>query len=102
MNEQAEPAKELVDLDSWTHHYPDSDFADDRTVLYMRAYSLTSHPDKVVELGSKLMSRDLTTLFAEPAQVMSVLYLTTVSAEQFRLIRVATSISHSGTPRSSF
>jgi len=82
LNEQANPAKALVDLDSWTRRYPNSDFDDERSVLYMRAYSMTSHPDKVVELGSKLMSRDLTGIFTEPAQVLSVLYLTTVSADQ--------------------
>lgn len=82
LNEQAAPARELIDLDAWTHRYPDSDYADERAVLYMRAYNLTGHPDKVVEIGSKLMTRELTATFAEPAQVLSVLYLTTSSAEQ--------------------
>lgn len=82
LNEQGAPAKELIDLDAWTQRYPDSDFADERAVFYMRAYNLTGHPDKVVDLGAKLMTRELTSIFTEPAQVLSVLYLTTSSAEQ--------------------
>jgi hypothetical protein len=82
LSEEDNPGKQLVDLDSWTHRYRDSDFDDDRTVIYMHAYSKTGHPDKVVELGSRLLSRGLANLFTEPAQILSVLYLTTVSADQ--------------------
>ena len=82
LSEDDNPGKQLVDLDSWTNRYRDSDFDDDRTVLYMHAYSKTGHPDKVVELGSHLLSRGIFSLFTEPAQILSVLYLTTVSAGQ--------------------
>jgi hypothetical protein len=82
LSEDDNPAKQLVDLDSWTHRYRDSDFDDDRKVLYMHAYSKTAHPDKVVELGSHLLSRGVANLLTEPAQILSVLYLTTVSADQ--------------------
>ncbi|HEV2444465.1 MAG TPA: FecR family protein [Candidatus Sulfopaludibacter sp.] len=82
LSEQELPARQLVDLDSWTRRYRESDFEDDRTVLYMQAYSKTGHAEKVVELGSALMGRGLMSLALEPSEVLSVLYLTTVSAEQ--------------------
>ena len=80
--ESNDPAKQIVDLDTWTRHYRDSDFDDERSVLYMRAYGATGHPDKVVETGSRLMSRGLTNIFEEPTEILTVLYLTTVSTDQ--------------------
>ena len=82
LQEFDDPAKQLVDLDSWSRRYPNSDFDDDRSVIYMHAYSRTSHPDKVTEIGSKIMARGVTNLSLDPSQILSVLYLTTISAEQ--------------------
>ena len=50
----------------------------------MRAYSGTGHPDKVVEIGARLMARGLQNVFADPTEILSVLYLTTLSADQLR------------------
>jgi hypothetical protein len=80
--QESEPARQLVDLDTWTQRYPESDFEPERSVLYMRAYSATGHPDKVVDIASRLMDRGLEKILAEPTEVMSVLYLTTLSASQ--------------------
>ena len=82
LQEPAEPARQLVDLDTWLHRYPESDFSDERAVLYMRAYSGTGHPDKVVDIGSRLIARGLDKVFTEPSEILSVLYLTTLSATQ--------------------
>lgn len=82
LSDEDNPARQLADLDSWTHRYRDSDFADDRSVLYMHAYSRTGHPDKVVEIGARLMDRGIMSLGIEPREILSVLYLTTVSADQ--------------------
>jgi hypothetical protein len=84
LDEPNDPAKQLVDLDTWLRHYRSSDFDDERSVLYMKAYAATGHPDKVVEIGGRLMERNLSLLFTEPAQIMSVLYLTTAGAQQLQ------------------
>jgi hypothetical protein len=81
LSESNDPARQLVDLDNWTRRYRESDFDDQRSVLYIRAYSATGHPDKVVEIGSRLMDRGLKSIFDDPAEVLTVLYLTTLSNE---------------------
>ena len=85
MKDAADPAKQLTDLDTWSHQYPDSDYDDERSVLYMQVYSKLSHPDKVVEQGAKLISKGLAQIFADPAygptEILNVLYLTTVSGQ---------------------
>jgi len=83
LKDSADPAKQLLDLESWTRRYANSDFDDERSVLYMQTYSKLNHPDKVVQQGAKLMSKGLEQIFADPAsgptEILNVLYLTTVS-----------------------
>jgi hypothetical protein len=82
LEEANDPGKQLVDLDNWMRHYPNSDFDDNRAVIFMNAYNRTGHPDKVVELGSRLMAKGVDTLYFNPSEILSVLYLTTISAGQ--------------------
>lgn len=88
VKDAGEPAKQLADLENWTRRYRNSDYDDDRSVLYMQAYSKLNHPDKVVEQGAKLISKGLAQIFADPAygptQILNVLYLTTVSGQLLR------------------
>jgi hypothetical protein len=85
VKDAADPAKQLADLENWTRHYRNSDYDDDRSVLYMQAYSKLNHPDKVVEQGTRLISKGLAQIFADPSygptQILNVLYLTTVSGQ---------------------
>jgi hypothetical protein len=80
------PAQQIKDLDQWTQKYPDSDYKDDRMDYYMRAYNGNKQPDKVLEVGSQLMARDLKTVFkdpkAGPGQVLNTLYLMSVNVLQ--------------------
>jgi hypothetical protein len=80
------PAKQIQDLDQWVQKYPDSDYKDDRMDYYMRAYNANKQPDKVLEVGSQLMARDLKTVFkdpkAGPGQVLNTLYLMSVNVLQ--------------------
>lgn len=80
--EMDRPDRQLADLESWTHLYRDSDFADDRSVLYMHAYSRLGHAAEVVRLGADLMDRGILTLGMEPREILSVFYLTTASADR--------------------
>jgi hypothetical protein len=85
VKDAADPAKQLTDLEAWSRRYRNSDYDDDRAVLYMQAYSKLNHPDRVVELGARLQGKGLTDIFADPAygptQILNVLYLTTVSGQ---------------------
>jgi hypothetical protein len=85
VKDAADPAKQLADLDTWSRRYRNSDYDDDRSVLYMQAYSKLNHPDKVVEQGARLLSKGLGQIFADPAsgptEILNVLYLTTVSGQ---------------------
>jgi len=85
VKDAGEPAKELADLDSWSRRYRNSDYDDERSVLYMQVYSKLNHPDKVVEQGARLLSKGLATVFPEPdsgpTEILNVLYLTTVSGQ---------------------
>jgi len=72
------PAKQLQDLEAWTHAFPRSAYQNDRAYLYMQAYSRMSPPqqDKVIEIGAQLMNRGLALIFPDrPQAVLGVLYL---------------------------
>jgi hypothetical protein len=77
------PAQQIKDLDQWTQKYPDSDYKDDRLDYYIQAYNANKQPDKVLEVGSQLMARDLKQVFKDPkqgpGQVLRILYLTSVN-----------------------
>ncbi len=85
LKDAADPAKQLVDLDNWSRRYRDSDYGDERSVLYMQVFSKLNHPDKVVEEGAKLLAKGLEQTFPDPAdgptEILNVLYLTTVSGQ---------------------
>ena len=69
VKDAADPAKAIEDLDLWAQKYPDSDFKDDRWYMYMQACSRMNPPQsaRILEYGSKLMSRDLQAIFSGPA-----------------------------------
>jgi hypothetical protein len=74
------PAKDLQDLDTWSQKYPDSDYKDDRLYMYMQAYSKSTppQPEKVIEYGSKLISKDLNAAFPGTGgglNILNVLFL---------------------------
>src|SRR5689334_21710139 len=71
--------KEIGDLDTWAQKYPNSDFADDRTYMYMQAYSVSQPPQplKVIDYGQQLMSKDLKAVFPDPSvgrNILTVLF----------------------------
>jgi hypothetical protein len=66
-------AKALADLDTWRQKYPDSDFNDDRSALYVQTYAGTNQPARALDTAGELLSKDLTTAFP-PAAVIRLLY----------------------------
>jgi len=67
-----DPKKQLQDLDDWAKKIPDSDYKDDRNYLYVLAYQKVAppQPDKVIEFGSQLTSKDLNGIFSAPTSEM--------------------------------
>jgi hypothetical protein len=79
IKDASNPTKELQDLDAWAQKYPESDFKDDRTYMYMQAYSTMQPPQplKVIEYGQQLMAKDLNTVFPDAAggrNILTVLF----------------------------
>jgi hypothetical protein len=54
-------AKAVTDLGTWTQKYPQSDFKDERALYYLKAYSGTNQPAKVLEIASQILPNAKTT-----------------------------------------
>ena len=71
--------KAMADLETWRMKYPDSDFKDERSALFVQTYAGTNQPAKVLDTAAELLSRDLNTVFtgeASQATIIRVLYNT--------------------------
>src|SRR6185437_11936162 len=69
--------KTLADLDAWQQKYPDSDFKDERSALYVQTYAGLNQPMKTIDVAGELIARDLNTVFPGPsgqATVIRILY----------------------------
>ena len=75
-------AKLLQDLDTWTQKYPDSDYKDDRVYYYVQAYSGANQPGKELDVAGQLLAKGLQTVFTDPKQVLTVLYMTCVNIQK--------------------
>ncbi len=66
-------SKALTDLGRWSDKYPDSDFKDDRQILYVQAYAGANQAAKVLDAAGVVLANDQ---FASgnPATVIRVLY----------------------------
>ncbi len=53
------PQKALTDLESWRQKFPDSDFKDDRTALYVQALAATNQPGKAIDVASEIVGKEL-------------------------------------------
>jgi len=86
MRDASNPNQLLADLAIWSSEFPDSSFAAERTALYVQAYGSVKppQPEKVLDLGSQLLARNLQTLFPDPQRgptlILSVLYSMSVSS----------------------
>ena len=78
--------KAVTDLDTWKQKYPDSDFKDVRSLLYVQAYQNTSQFGKALDAAGDLLSKNLETVFNDPktgtASIVQVLYAATASVQQ--------------------
>jgi hypothetical protein len=56
----------LADLDNWKTKYPETDYKDDRAVLYIRAYAAAKQPAKAVDAAKDIIDRGVDTVFPDP------------------------------------
>lgn len=73
--------KMVQDLDAWKQKYPDSEFKNDRELLYVQAYNLAKQYDKALDKSKELMGTDLNAMFpgTEQKQILT-LYFSAVTA----------------------
>lgn len=78
--------KAVDDLNTWKQKYPDSDFKNDREVMYIQAYELNKQFDKLLDKAKELMAQNLDSLFPDPKdgprQVLKVLFSATTAILQ--------------------
>jgi hypothetical protein len=58
--------KAIADLDAWKQKAAESDYAAERSVLYIQAYSGAKQFDKVLTESAALMAKDLDSQFPDP------------------------------------
>ena len=73
--------KAVTDLDAWTQKYPQTDFANERTYYYLRAYSGSNQPAKVLEIASQLMAKDIKATYS-PFDALNIYALSAYSVRQ--------------------
>jgi hypothetical protein len=50
-------SKAVSDLDTWRKNYPDSDYKDERQVLYVQAYASAKQPARAIDASQELLAR---------------------------------------------
>ncbi len=73
--------KALSDLDVWNEKYPESDFKDDRQVLYVQTYAGLNEQAKALDAGSGLLAKDPASLFRTEADRIRLLYALVTAVE---------------------
>jgi len=58
--------KAISDLDAWKQKFPNSDYATDGKVAYIRAYVGAKQPDKAIQLAGELLNGNIDSLFPDP------------------------------------
>ncbi len=78
--------KAIADLDTWKQKYPDSDFKDVRTLLYVQAYNGAGQFNRSVAAAGELVNKNLDTVFDDPKtgpqNIILFLYQTTSATLQ--------------------
>src|SRR5262249_35298535 len=71
-------SKALADLDAWKQKYPDSDFRDDRQLLYVQAYAGAKQPANALSAAAPLLARGI----KASADAVKLLFTTVVAIQQ--------------------
>ena len=75
--------KALADLDTWQKGYPNSEFRDDRQLLYVQSYAAAKQPGKAIDAAADLVAlQDLEAALGGPANVVKLLFTTAAAIQQ--------------------
>jgi hypothetical protein len=74
--------KALADLDSWKKDYPDSDYRDDRQLLYVQAYAGAKQPDNAIRAAGELLTKDADAALGGPSSVVKLLFTAATAIQQ--------------------
>ncbi len=78
--------KMITDLDTWKQKYPESDFKDVRTLLYVQAYQNAGQYAKALDSAGELLSKNLDQVFNDPKtgtqSILQLLYAATATVQQ--------------------
>jgi hypothetical protein len=74
--------KALADLDSWKKDYPDSDYKDDRQLLYVQAYAGAKQPDNAIRAAGELLAKDAEAALGSPSSVVKLLFTAATAIQQ--------------------
>jgi outer membrane protein assembly factor BamD (BamD/ComL family) len=79
-------SKALTDLNAWKEKVPQSDYGNERAVLFVQTYGELKQHDKVLSEAAPLVNQDLDKLFPDPASgpqnVLTVLATVCTSIQQ--------------------
>jgi len=79
-------AKAINGLDAWKAKYAESDYADLRNLLYVRAYAGAGQQAKAVDTAAVLLAKDINAAFNDPAtgpsDIITLLFTTSVAIQQ--------------------
>lgn len=75
ITKEADPSKRLALLNSWKEKYPTSDYAPQRSQIYVTTYAALNQPDKVMATGNEVLQSDpknLTVLYMMTQNVLAL------------------------------
>lgn len=72
-------SKVIAGLETWKQKYAESDFRNERQLLYVQAYFGANQPGKAIDAAAPLLSSDPDVLLGDPAAVVRLLYTATTA-----------------------
>lgn len=75
-------AKTLAALDTWSTKIPQTDYANNRRILYVQTYFAAQQPAKAIEAASDLLQGDPAKVFPAPADRLRILYMVVTAIKQ--------------------
>ncbi|MBS1824374.1 MAG: hypothetical protein JST93_03550 [Acidobacteria bacterium] len=75
-------AKTLAALDTWSAKIPQSDYANNRRILYVQTYFAAQQPAKAIEASTELLQGDPAKTFPAAADRLRILYMVVTAIKQ--------------------
>lgn len=75
-------AKALAALDAWSIKVPQTDYLNNRRILYVQTYFAARQPAKAIEAAAELLPGDPAKIFPAPADRLRTLYMVVTAIKQ--------------------